>query len=543
MSHQVLIVDNNDQLLDYGSLEEAHTGLGRKHRAFMTLLFDLQNRVLLQRRKHKLFDGLWDFTAISHNLHLADHDETYQEASDRAIKKEMGISHVVVNKVGAFNYFAKDSKNCEREYCAVLTGQYSGKFRPNPEEVYEAKWISIKDFTRDISRNPKKYTPWAKKAARILVNLPARLDSAKRAGEAGSKLLIVNRNTLINFESELNIFFNLFKQFVKSYFQKKIESTSKYPKLITRFYKELEEFGVGGKAMRPFLVYLGYMTGTGQSLNNSRSYSSSEAKRSREVALRNSSRQARTIKEILPICLAVELVHNFLLIHDDIIDKSDVRRGKSTVHKKFEKGHDKHYGISQAIIAGDIALLEAFDIVNKSDFGDRVKYQCLDSLVNFTLETGYGEALDIENSYKYSSIDDIWQVVELKTARYSFAGPLTLGAILARADKSQVEAITKYGLDVGRAFQLQDDILGVFADEKTLGKSTLSDMREGKNTVLYYKTRELCGRDDLIILEKIWGNDEDELALKKMKQISEKIKRGELRTFTEEEVKKKYGFK
>ena len=472
---QVVLVNSTDVRRGYADVEEAHTGRGKKHRAFVTLLFDSQNQVLLQRRKHRLFGGLWDFTAISHNLHLADHDETYQEASDRAIKKEMGIGHVDVNKIGAFNYFAKDGKSCEREYCAVLTGLYSGKFRSNPDEVYEAKWISFEDFIGDIAKTPKKYTPWAKKAVKVLVN---------------DKSLMVN--ALQNqFRQKLEFFVKEFTKFSKQFFSKKQKLVEKYPSLITRFYRELEEFGAGGKAMRPFLVYLGYKVGADFS----------------EVRLLA---RSDLYKRILPVCLAVEFIHNFLLIHDDIIDKSDVRRGKPTVHKKFERGYDKHYGMSQAILAGDIALLEAFGLVNKSDFGNRIKSQCLDTLVNFVLETGYGEALDIENSYKNSSIGDIWRVVELKTARYSFVGPLTLGAILAGAKKSQVEALTKYALNVGKAFQLQDDILGVFADEKTLGKSTLSDMKEGKNTVLFYKTRELATGSQRRNLDRLWGNSKSD---------------------------------
>lgn len=172
MDEMLLLVNDQDNFLGYASKKECHTGEGKKHRAFVTLLFDSQNQVTLQKRKHRLFDNLWDLTAISHPLHLDDgHDENYQEASDRALKKEMGIESVSVKKVGAFNYFAQDGENCENEYCAVLIGRYDGEYKPNPEEVYEMKQMLFDEFIKDVKKNPKKYTPWAVMAVGVLEKL------------------------------------------------------------------------------------------------------------------------------------------------------------------------------------------------------------------------------------------------------------------------------------------------------------------------------------------------------------------------------------
>lgn len=192
-TEQILIlVDEDDNFLGYASREECHIGEGKRHRAFVTLLFDDQNRVTLQKRKHKLFDNLWDLTAISHplhladrdesyqeksgavnecfqkNLHLANRDESYQEASDRALKREMGIGHVLVKKVGAFNYFAKDGADCENEYCTILVGKYDGDYQPNKDEVYEVKQMAFNQFVADVEANPSQYTPWAVLAVKEL---------------------------------------------------------------------------------------------------------------------------------------------------------------------------------------------------------------------------------------------------------------------------------------------------------------------------------------------------------------------------------------
>lgn len=166
-SQTVLLVDEKDNLLGYAPREEAHSGRGKHHRAFVTLIFDKDNNVIIHRRKHKLFDGLWDLTAISHPLHINGKDESYQEASDRALLKEMGIRHVSVTKKGFFNYIAFDGKNCENEYCAILVGKYDGLYKPNNLEVYVAKKVKLEEFMKDISENPKKYTPWAVLAAKV----------------------------------------------------------------------------------------------------------------------------------------------------------------------------------------------------------------------------------------------------------------------------------------------------------------------------------------------------------------------------------------
>lgn len=162
LTNQLLIlVDQKDHFQGYASREECHSGKGRRHRAFVTLLFNGQNWVTLQKRKHRLFDNLWDLTVCSHNLHLKKGDESYQEASDRTLRKEMGILHAQIKKVGRFKYFAQDGENCENEYCAVLVGRYDGEYEPNKDEVYEIKQIGFEEFVKNVAATPGKYTPWA----------------------------------------------------------------------------------------------------------------------------------------------------------------------------------------------------------------------------------------------------------------------------------------------------------------------------------------------------------------------------------------------
>lgn len=450
---KIALVDNNDKFLGFEELNRAHFGDGKHHRGFSTLIFDSRGRVLLQKRKHKIFDGFWDFTVASHPVRNGRGVETYQQASDRALETELGIGHVDVKSVYEINYFAKDGQNAENEFCPVLVGRWAGRHVPNLDVVYETKWVTLENLLDDISKNPKKYTPWAMKS-----------------------LVVLKKLRLNGFFWDIGDFSAQFAKYSKGFFTSKKKVLKSYPKLIEGFYFNLQDFGVGGKAMRPYLVYLGYKLGGGRDIN-----------------------------KILPICLAVELVHNFLLIHDDIIDKSGTRRGKLTIHKRYEKKFGKHYGTSQAIVAGDIAMMEAFGLINKANFPPKLKEESISLLMNYLLETAFGEALDVEYSYKRPSLAKILQVAELKTARYSFVGPLEIGANLAGAKPEQIKAIGNYGKKVGIAFQLQDDILGVYGEEDVTGKSSRSDMREGKNTVLFHKARDMAKGEDLRNLESIWG--------------------------------------
>lgn len=169
MENQTLIlVDDNDTFLGYEDRTVCHAGKGKKHRAFVTLLIDKDGKVLLQKRKHILFDNLWDFTVISHNLHLSDHDESYQEASDRSLRREMGIPPVTIKNLGGFSYFAPQDDLCENEYCVVLVGHYDSDYVPNLGCVYEAKKMPLGDFIVDVKANPSLYTPWTVLAMPLL---------------------------------------------------------------------------------------------------------------------------------------------------------------------------------------------------------------------------------------------------------------------------------------------------------------------------------------------------------------------------------------
>lgn len=170
MDDQLIIVcdDQGNPTGEYISKEKGHRGKGRRHLAICVLLVNSQGKVVLQRRKHRIFDNLWDLTGATNNLRIDNKNEDFIEACKRCLKEEYGIEGVEVEKMGKFNYFAQDGKYCENEHCAILIGEYDGEIKPNPKDAYEVKWINKKGFMKDLENNPDSYTPWSIKAVKIL---------------------------------------------------------------------------------------------------------------------------------------------------------------------------------------------------------------------------------------------------------------------------------------------------------------------------------------------------------------------------------------
>ena len=237
----------------------------------------------------------------------------------------------------------------------------------------------------------------------------------------------------------------------------------------------------GGKRLRGVLVKLGYEMGS------------------------NPSTLQDFNTDILKPAAAFEIFQTAILAHDDVIDLSPIRRGKPTIFKAL--GGD-HYAISQTISIGDIGLFLAAKLICDSNFADDKKNKALSFFLKNVMDTGLGEILDVElpRLKETPKEGDIITIFKLKTAYYTIIGPLTLGAILAGAPKTLLDQIYDFGLNLGIAFQIQDDILGVFGDEEITGKSVTSDIEEGKNTLLMSFALQNADVKQKQMLKKYYGN-------------------------------------
>ena len=213
---------------------------------------------------------------------------------------------------------------------------------------------------------------------------------------------------------------------------------------------------------------------------------------------------------LLKACASLELLHASALVHDDFIDASDTRRGHPATHRAFEAlhrsrgwpGDPRQYGASAAILLGDLLLSWSDEMLRTCGLpADRV----LDALGYFDLtrsEVVTGQFLDVSAQARGSSdVDRAMTVVRYKSAKYSIERPLHIGAALAGASRSVIDQLSRFGLPLGEAFQLRDDLLGVFGDPEVTGKPTGGDLSEGKRTVLVALALDALPAEDAKILD------------------------------------------
>ncbi len=208
---------------------------------------------------------------------------------------------------------------------------------------------------------------------------------------------------------------------------------------------------------------------------------------------------------VLQASISIELLQTALLIHDDIIDRSEERRKAKTMHLLWEDYYERmranssvhltrnerdkksHFGVSMGILLGDIASGLAYEALGGSDFSMERKLAAIQTFSEVIHRVAFGEMLDVELGMKELSKvteEEILRVYELKTAGYTTEGPLHVGAVLTGATRNELKLLSEYAIPLGIAFQIQDDLLGMFGSYEDSGKDEGSDLIEGKRTVL-----------------------------------------------------------
>ena len=305
----------------------------------------------------------------------------------------------------------------------------------------------------------------------------------------------------MSFDESLKDFKKKLDKEITVYFDKTIKESEKRDSVITDALKYVKKFTLaGGKRIRPALMYYGYIGAGGKEK-----------------------------EKMIKTAVSIELVHEFLLIHDDIIDRDVERHGEDTVNRRYEKIGDKifsgkdskHFGVSMAIVIGDIIAAFGNQIIFNSRFNEKLVMKALSSLQSIISYTVIGQVKDFYIEYKGKATEkDIMAMYEYKTAKYTIEGPLHLGALLGGMDKKYLAGLSKYAIPVGIAFQIQDDILGVFGNEEKMGKEVGSDIEEGKITLLVVKAREKADRNQKIILDNLLGKkDLSEKEIKSFRDV------------------------
>ncbi|MBR2936046.1 MAG: polyprenyl synthetase family protein [Paludibacteraceae bacterium] len=192
-------------------------------------------------------------------------------------------------------------------------------------------------------------------------------------------------------------------------------------------------------------------------------------------------------EEVLPAALALEVFHNFTLLHDDVMDKADVRRGRPTVHIKWDE--------NTAILSGDQMLIEAYKLL--SGVPEDKLPKVLQLFNKMATEICEGQQYDVDfESQEQVTIDDYLKMIRLKTS-VLLANALQTGAYIAGANEAQQQSLYEFGIYVGLAFQIQDDILDVWGDPATFGKAVGGDISCNKKTFVYLQAMRLLGGETM----------------------------------------------
>jgi geranylgeranyl diphosphate synthase, type I len=218
--------------------------------------------------------------------------------------------------------------------------------------------------------------------------------------------------------------------------------------------------------------------------------------------------------EALPMALATEFLHTYLLIHDDIMDHAETRRGLPAAHVHFREVHREKslhgdaadFGTSVAILLGDLAQSWAVELATgvAAITGSREIARYFAAMCQEVIGGQYLEMLVAQQ--RSASEEELLRVLRLKSGRYTAERPIQLGALLAGAPPDVMAALSRYGAAVGEAFQLQDDLLGMFGDPGTVGKPVDADLREGKFTFLIHHAQAVATPEQRRALDAAHGN-------------------------------------
>ncbi|MCC2276043.1 polyprenyl synthetase family protein [Streptomyces sp. ET3-23] len=275
------------------------------------------------------------------------------------------------------------------------------------------------------------------------------------------------------------------------------EHAAAHHDLPTELAESLRGFVMGGgKRLRPVLCACGWYAGGG----------------------------TRDTTVMVKVAASLEMFHAFALIHDDIMDRSATRHGRPTVHRVFTRRLDTHrspataerLGAGAAILVGDLALVWSDELLHTAGVPTERFTRLLPLVHAMRTEVIHGQYLDLAATADVSGdIAAPLKAIRYKTAKYTVERPLHIGATLAGADPRVLQPLSAYALRLGEAFQLRDDLLGVFGDPHRTGKSRLDDLREGKHTVLLalaLQRAEAAQRETLRLLIGNPALDEDDAA-------------------------------
>ena len=470
---------------------EVHTPRTPLHLAFSCYVVDRRGRVLLTRRASSktTWPGVWTNACCGH----PQDGESLRAAVTRRLGEELGLRPTrMAVLLPDFAYRAQMTDGTvEHELCPVLVAEVDDAPVPAEDEVDDVAWVAWPELHERARRDPGSLSPWSVEQVHALAALgwhPADWPAPDRLLDtvpvtAPTPPVATDGDPLGPVGGPLREVLDAFLD------EKAAELIGIDPALAPVVQEVRALVGAGGKRLRPAFVHWGNRAVTEQAATPGLAH----------------------------VGAAIELLHTFALLHDDVMDRADRRRGRPAAHVSFRAQHEAAgllgdagwFGVSAAVLAGDLAFVWADELLDRSGLPPVALERVRRIFSTLRSEVMAGQYLDLLHGADPGADEPgARRVALLKSARYTVTRPLQLGAAAADAgDDHRVRgALADYGDAVGTAFQLRDDVLGLFGDPTETGKSTVDDLREGKRTLLVLRARRLGDERQRRILDDALGD-------------------------------------
>ena len=465
MAEKVILVDEKDNIIGADSKIDTHHKIGALHRAFSVLLFNSDGKLLLQRRAldKVTFPGVWANSCCSHPLASEEEmdPEDYRGTKIAAIRKmhqELGIDPSEIN-IDELHFVTKmlyrarmNPEWIERELDHILVIKADVNLNPNPNEVSEIKWVDKNELADMIETQTEKsgyIAPWFRCIVEDLMSDDwwHHASGAGNLKSLGDDLIhdcgdvthfLPNAQPTTYMESLQEVIPEIEKRISKA-----LNNTS-HTRLSSAMMHLIEG---GGKRMRASLPWL-VANATGRSHSG-----------------------------LIDVGSVIEIIHNFTLVHDDIMDDDDIRRGRNAVHIEYD--------MPTAINAGDAMLAIAFETLYEAEHipSDDI-VTIFKKIAWMVRRVSEGQQLDIEFENRDFVEEDEYIEMILGKTSVMFIVCAEIGAFLSGANADVVEMMSEWGKNTGLCFQLMDDIIDIMSSTEELGKPAGSDIVQGKKTLM-----------------------------------------------------------
>lgn len=494
-TEQVVLLDPAGRPTGTAPKASVHHRTTPYHLAFSVHVVGPDDRVLLSRRAltKRTWPGAWSNACCGHPRP----GETLRTAVARRLREELGMT---LTRLGLalpdFSYRAiMDDGTVEHELCPVLVAETYEEPRPDADEVAEVRWVDWPAVVGRARQRPQSLSPWSvaqiERLAALAPSPRSWLDGHGGHDTETSAGIALDAPVVVPGDDVATDPLAPVRDAVDSLLHDVL--TDNHDEL-TALDAVLGAVGgevrglveAGGKRLRPAFVYWGHRaTGAGHD------------------------------PAVMVPAAAVELLHTFALLHDDVMDRSSTRRGRPTAHEALAaehgadglRGDRRRFGASAAILAGDLAFVWADQVFDSTPLPAHVVERARRVYTRMRVEVMAGQYLDLHVADDPCATEEAAaRVALLKSGRYTITRPLQIGAALGGGGSELDEALVAYGDALGVAFQLRDDILGLFGDPDETGKSRLDDLREGKRTQLVLRALRLADPTGRRVLERSLGD-------------------------------------